>query len=103
MVRRRRPKTRKVEADGRLLAAVNAGLGKAWSPRQISARLRVDHPSAPELRVSHEAIYQALYCQARGQLKVELTGALRRGGSRRVSQVERRALLVNRQPLRARK
>ncbi|MGH7734979.1 MAG: IS30 family transposase, partial [Gemmatimonadales bacterium] len=76
-----------------------AGLGQQWSPRQIAARLGLDHPDDPELRVSHEAIYQALYCQARGQLKVELTGALRRGGARRVGRAERRAMLVNRQAI----
>ncbi len=96
---RARPKVRKVEADPRLLAAVNDGLAKAWSPRQISARLVVDHPGDQELRVSHEALYQALYCQARGQLKVELVGRLRRGGTRRVTRAERTAIVANRQPI----
>jgi IS30 family transposase len=90
--RRSRPKLRKVEADPMLAREVNAGLAQQWSPRQISERLVLDHPERPELRVSHEAIYQALYCQARGQLRVELTGCLRRGGTRRVSRAERRAL-----------
>lgn len=87
-----RPKDRKVESDPVLLGVVKAGLALQWSPRQISRRLALEHPEDPELRVSHEAIYQALYCQARGQLRVELTGALRRGGTRRVSRVERRAV-----------
>jgi IS30 family transposase len=91
-VSRCRPKLRKVEADPVLAGEVNAGLAQQWSPRQISRRLVVDHPDRPELRVSHEALYQALYCQARGQLRVELTGCLRRGGTRRVSRVERRAV-----------
>jgi len=91
-VSRYRPKLRKVEADPELAVEVSAELAQQWSPRQISRRLVVDHPDHPELRVSHDAGYQALYCQARGTLRVELTGCLRRGGTRRVSRVERRAL-----------
>jgi IS30 family transposase len=73
-----RPKLRKVESDPSLLAAVNAGLAQQCSPRWIWRRLVPDHPDRPELRVSHEALYQALYCQARGQLRVELL-PVRRG------------------------
>lgn len=38
----------------------------AWSPEQISHRLKVDFPKDPAMRISHEAIYQALYIQGRG-------------------------------------
>ncbi|MET3808916.1 IS30 family transposase [Nakamurella sp. UYEF19] len=96
---RLRVKARRVESDPRVLAAVNLGLSQAWSPRQIAARLVLDHPQDQELRLSHEAIYQALYCQARGQLKVELVGALRRGGTKRVSRAERRAVLASKAPI----
>ena len=89
---RARPKARKVEANQELAGEVGAGLAKYWSPRQIARRLPVDHPDDPGMRISHEAIYQALYCQARGALKAELGGVLRRGGTRRVSVGERRAL-----------
>lgn len=47
----------------------------AWSPEQIAQRLKVDFPEDPTMRISHEAIYQALYIQGRGALKREpLTG-----------------------------
>jgi len=51
----------------------------AWSPEQISQRLVVDFPDDEEMRVSHEAIYQALYIEGRGALKRELVACLRTG------------------------
>jgi IS30 family transposase len=39
----------------------------AWSPEQISNRLPVDFPDDASMRISHEAIYQALYVQGRGK------------------------------------
>ena len=41
---------------------------KSWSPEQISRRLRIDFPHDESMRISHEAIYQALYIQGRGAL-----------------------------------
>jgi IS30 family transposase len=58
--------------------------GKAWSPQQIAERLRVDYPDDGRMRISHEAIYQALYIQGRGALKRELTACLRTGRALRV-------------------
>ena len=61
--------------------------GKAWSPQQIAERLRVDYPDDGRMRISHEAIYQALYIQGRGALKRELTACLRTGRALRVPRV----------------
>jgi IS30 family transposase len=58
--------------------------GTAWSPEQISARLRLDFPDDESMRVSHEAIYQSLYVQGRGALRRELTACLRTGRALRV-------------------
>ncbi|MDQ0956257.1 IS30 family transposase [Streptomyces sp. B4I13] len=51
----------------------------AWSPEQISHRLRVDFPDDESMRISHEAIYQALFIEGRGALKRELVTCLRTG------------------------
>lgn len=56
----------------------------AWSPEQIAHRLPFDFPDNPAMRISHEAIYQALYVQGRGALRRELTACLRTGRALRV-------------------
>jgi IS30 family transposase len=48
-------------------------LDERWSPQQIARPLVLDHPEEPEMRVSHETIYQAMFVQARGTLRKELT------------------------------
>ncbi|MBX3656149.1 MAG: IS30 family transposase [Ramlibacter sp.] len=52
---------------------------RAWSPEQIARRLLIDFPEDESMRISHEAIYQALYVQGRGALRRELTACLRTG------------------------
>jgi IS30 family transposase len=56
----------------------------AWSPEQISNRLPLDFPEDPTMRISHEAIYQALYIQGRGALSRDLCMCLRSGRPLRV-------------------
>jgi IS30 family transposase len=84
--RARRPKPTKLSRSPRLLAEVEAGLGRCWSPQQISARLKLEHPDDLEMRISHETIYQSLYVQARGELRRQLTANLRSGRSSRRAQ-----------------
>ncbi|MCK8788109.1 IS30 family transposase, partial [Roseomonas sp. NAR14] len=62
----------------------------AWSPQQIAERLRLDFPDDSSMRISHEAIYQALYIQGRGALKRELTACLRTGRALRVPRARSR-------------
>ena len=52
---------------------------QAWSPEQIANRIKLDFPDDESMRISHEAIYQALYIQGRGALKRELVWCLRTG------------------------
>jgi IS30 family transposase len=62
----------------------------AWSPEQISHRLRVDFPKDESMQISHEAIYQALYVQGRGALRRELSACLRTGRALRVPRARTR-------------
>jgi IS30 family transposase len=78
-----RPKPGKLSRSPRLRAAVEAGLGRRWSPQQISARLKIEYPEDPEMQISHETIYQSLYIQSRGELRAQLAAGLRRGRTRR--------------------
>jgi IS30 family transposase len=79
--RARRPKLSKLATNDRLREHVQAKLScrEHWSPEQIARRLELDFPDDSSMRVSHEAIYQALYVQGRGALRRELTACLRTG------------------------
>ena len=74
-----RPKARKLDRLPGLRAEVQAGLLRCWSPQQISARLRAEHPDDPESQISHETIYQSLFVQGRGELRRQLAVNLRTG------------------------
>jgi IS30 family transposase len=77
----RRPKTSGLAAHEPLRAYVQDKLSceQRWSPEQITRRIVVDFPDDERMRVSHEAIYRALYVQGRGALRRELTACLRTG------------------------
>ncbi|WP_181043928.1 helix-turn-helix domain-containing protein [Actinokineospora auranticolor] len=62
---RKRPKPRKLEQFGRLLGCVMADLDRRWSPRQIATRIRMESPTEPEMRVSHETVCQTLFVQGK--------------------------------------
>lgn len=78
-----RPKPCKLGVNARLRRAVVDRLGKRWSPEQIAKRLPIDFPDEPDVRVSHETIYQSLFVQSRGALRKELTRYLRTGRTQR--------------------
>ncbi|WP_276469482.1 IS30 family transposase [Micromonospora tulbaghiae] len=63
----------RLAGDGPLRQVVLDMLRRRRSPQQIAARLRLEYPLQPEMHVSHETIYQAIYLQARGNLRAELT------------------------------
>jgi IS30 family transposase len=78
-----RPKQGKLALCPELREEVEAGLRKRWSPQQISSRLKTNFPDRPEMRISHETIYQSLYIQSRGELRRQLTANLRTKRTRR--------------------
>ena len=73
----RRPKPAKLVVHRELAVLVADKLRLRWSPQQIAAWLRREHPAEPELQVSHETIYTSLFVQSRGALRRELTAYLR--------------------------
>jgi IS30 family transposase len=86
LARRPRPKPGKIAVCPQLREVVQHGLDAKWSPQQISMSLRQAFADQPEMHVCHETIYQALYVQGRGELRRELTRALRTGRARRIPQ-----------------
>ena len=74
----RRPQRCKLSLDAVLRDLVASRLAEDWSPEQISGWLVTEYPDDPLLRVSAETIYLTLFVQARGALKRELIGHLRR-------------------------
>lgn len=79
-----RARGRAVRKDGRPGTRRDRRWTKAWSPEQIARRLPLDFPDDETMRISHEAIYQALFVQGRGTLGRELTACLRTGRALRV-------------------
>jgi IS30 family transposase len=79
----RRPKPSKLGVQAELRALVSVKLELRWSPQQIAGWLRAEFPGRPEMQVSHETIYLALFVQSRGALRKELHAYLRRGHATR--------------------
>ena len=62
----------------------------AWSPEQIALGCELGFPDDESMRISHEAIYQALYVRRRGALQRELVACLRTGRALRVPRARAR-------------
>jgi IS30 family transposase len=81
--RRQRPKPRRLAANDRLRAWVQGRLNVQDSPEQIAGRLPVAFPDQPNMRICHEAIYQAIYLRSVGLLRREMRSHLRSGRTAR--------------------
>jgi IS30 family transposase len=84
--RRRAGRPAKLVPGHRLFAEVVTRLAQRHSPEQIAGRLRRDFVDDPEMWVSHETIYQALYVRPKSELAKQVKEALRTGRSRRKPQ-----------------
>lgn len=71
--RRRRASCRKgkykLDQDTDLNWYVHTKLSLFWSPEQIANMLPKEYPNSPNMRISHEAIYQYLYVQPSKELR----------------------------------
>lgn len=77
--RARRPKAGKLSGNLELRTRVDTLLSQRYSPEQIVGVLAKTYPERPEMQVSHETIYKAIYVQGRGELRRELHRCLRTG------------------------
>jgi IS30 family transposase len=83
--RKNRRRTGKLKENSQLLLYIQSKLRQEWSPEEISKRLKLEYVHQPAMRISHESIYQYLYCLPKGELKKELMRGLRRERKSRLS------------------
>lgn len=81
--RRSQGRKRKLSKYSRLGRYVLTKLWLYWSPEQIAAKLKLDYPKDPVMRLSPETIYAYVYVQPKGELKRRLVLALRHHHGRR--------------------
>jgi IS30 family transposase len=84
VLRRQRPKPRRISRRCRLQDVIAARLTLKWSPQQISRFLARSFPDDPSMRACPETIYQALFTGVLGPREGKLrTGRARRKPHRR--------------------
>ncbi len=64
---RRQPRHRRCANNRQLVAYVDRKLRLHWPPEAISGRLAIDYPDRPDMRISHERIYQWIEADSRVQ------------------------------------
>jgi transposase, IS30 family len=64
----RRQRPGRLQDDEEIRTVVQAKPEQEWSPEQISAWLRAEHPDRPAWHVCHETIYRAIYDRRSGGL-----------------------------------
>lgn len=78
---------KKLEKNEALKNYVYEKLRIEWSSEEIANRLKLDYPKSKNMRISHETIYQHLYCLPKGELKKELIKGLRQERKRRLFRI----------------
>ena len=84
-IKKKHGRPKKIDQNEPLKNYIYEKLKLEWSPEEIANRLKLDYLQDMAMRVSHETIYQYLYCLPRGELKKELMRGLRRERKRRLS------------------
>jgi transposase, IS30 family len=80
--RAKRPKLLKLETGTVLGEVVRDKLAVEWSPEQISAWLKIEHPGDESMHISPESIYVAIHTRTAG-MTAEHARCLRSGRKRR--------------------
>jgi IS30 family transposase len=81
----KRGRKRKIDENEKLRNYIYRKLKEQWSPEEIANRLKKEYGQDKTMRVSHETIYQHLYCLPKGELRKELMAGLRLQRKRRLS------------------
>ena len=74
---------KRLQVGNSLWCVVMAHLRQGYSPEQIAGTLKTVNADYPNLQVSHETIYSAIYLMPRGELRTEVIGWLRFGHAKR--------------------
>ncbi len=87
----------KISTYKKLKIYVYRGLLDAWSPEQISGRIKVDYPNDPIMTISHEAIYRHIYLHRQAKLNRKLIALLpyHKSQRRRVNSYSKRKIKIN--------
>ena len=84
-LRKQGRRSKKINSNEKLKNYVYNKLRTEWSPEEIAKRLEMDYPDNRSMRISHESIYQHIYCLPKGELKKELIRGLRQERKLRLS------------------
>lgn len=74
---------RRLQPDTALWTEVVDLMKARYSPEQIAGTLARTYPETPQMQISHETIYTAIYAMPRGELRTEVIGWLRQGHAKR--------------------
>lgn len=95
--KKKKGRTKKILANEKLKQYIHNKLKTEWSPDEIAKRLKLDYANDMTMHISHESIYQYLYCLPRGELKKELMKGLRQ---ERKMRLDRKAIHARRPGIR---
>lgn len=87
LMKKNKGRKKKIDKNETLKNYVYDKLKQNWSPEEIAKRMAMDYADNMSMRISHETIYQHIYCLPKGELKMELMKGLRQERKRRLSRI----------------